>query len=266
LRNACPSLKVVIGYDGIMAHDAAHFRGCDVMLSCLGEAVRFYAQHGFMSWYLRYGFDERVLEHLAPDAVRSAVGFVGGVSLFDRAHFRRAEVLDAVARNVPVDYWISALPSFFGGFRQAAALARRGHWRSASRTLALMGPLRRLRRLSQGNLYGLEMFQALANSQVVLNVHIDRAVQAANMRLFEATGVGRCLLTDHLPGLDELFVPDAEVVTYRSTAECVEKAKYLLDHPQVCRAVGLAGQRRCLRDYSAVQTILEFEQFLRGML
>jgi len=95
------------------------------------------------------------------------------------------------------------------------------------------------------------MFQQLHDSRVALNTHIDISpVNASNMRLFEATGVGACLLTDWKANLSELFQPDAEVVAYRDAGECVEKVKYLLAHEAERRRIAVAGQRRTLRDHT----------------
>lgn len=101
--------------------------------------------------------------------------------------------------------------------------------------------------------FGLDMFSILGRSRVTLNNHGDIARFAANMRLYEATGMGACLLTDWKPDLGELFAIDSEVVAYRSDEECLEKALYLLEHPEKALEIGLAGQRRCLRDHTTFQ-------------
>ena len=95
------------------------------------------------------------------------------------------------------------------------------------------------------------MFRQLRDSRVALNTHIDISTHSAsNMRLFEATGVGACLLTDWKENLGDLFEPDAEVVAYRDAEECVEKAKYLLAHESRRRDIAAAGQRRTLREHT----------------
>jgi len=64
-------------------------------------------------------------------------------------------------------------------------------------------------------------------SKMTFNSHIDCAEQfAGNMRLFEATGMGACLITDSKSNLPEMFEPDVEVVTYRSAERVVEKVRF----------------------------------------
>ena len=64
------------------------------------------------------------------------------------------------------------------------------------------------------------------------------------MRLYEATGIGTCLTTEHRENLTDMFEPDSEVITYRDTQECVEKMRYLLAHADERDAIASAGQRR----------------------
>jgi spore maturation protein CgeB len=86
------------------------------------------------------------------------------------------------------------------------------------------------------------------------------------MRLFEATGMGACLLTDWKPNLTELFEPDVEVAVYRTPAECVDKAHYLLEHDAERRAIAAAGQRRTLRDHTYERRIAVLERILLDAL
>jgi spore maturation protein CgeB len=83
------------------------------------------------------------------------------------------------------------------------------------------------------------------------------------MRLFEATGVGACLLTDWKENLARLFEPDKEVLTYNSAAECVEKVKYILEHEAERRAIAAAGQRRTLREHNFDNRAMQIDEIIR---
>lgn len=101
-------------------------------------------------------------------------------------------------------------------------------------------------------LFGLDMFQKLQQSKIVLNKHSNPAEGTVdNIRLFQATGVGTCLLTDTGKNMGDLFEEDREVVTYSSTEECIEKAKYLLENEGIRKQIAEAGQKRTLKDHSA---------------
>ena len=107
------------------------------------------------------------------------------------------------------------------------------------------------------------MYQLLHDSRITLNTHIDISPRSAsNMRLFEATGVGICLLTDWKENLAELYEPESEVVTYRTASECVEKVRYLLGHEAERKAIAAAGQRRTLRDHTFTQRATQLHEIV----
>ena len=107
----------------------------------------------------------------------------------------------------------------------------------------------------------LDYFQLLAKSKINLNNHIDCAEgYAGNIRLFEATGMGACLMTDWMINLPEMFEDGVEIVAYRNAGECVEKVNYLLEHPQELAAIAAAGQRRTLRDHTYVNRAQQLDE------
>ena len=99
--------------------------------------------------------------------------------------------------------------------------------------------------------FGLDMFEIISNSKISLNIHGDVAGDyAANMRMFETTGVGTCLLTDWKKNIHELFEIDKEIVTYKTADECIEKTKWLLANPQKTEEIAKAGQERTLKEHN----------------
>jgi spore maturation protein CgeB len=103
--------------------------------------------------------------------------------------------------------------------------------------------------------------------RLAFNNHIDISpVSASNMRLFEATGVGTCLITDEKQNLHELFEPGKEVVTYVSAEDCVEKVQYLIENENDRRAIAEAGQRRTLRDHTFKDRAARIDEIIRKSL
>lgn len=108
------------------------------------------------------------------------------------------------------------------------------------------------------------MLRVLQRSRVTFNAHTDEGRgYIGNMRLFEATGVGTCLLTDTGANLSDLFVEDQEVVTYRSLEECIEKQRYLLAHDDIRRQIALAGQKRTLKDHTVMNRCLQIDEIIQ---
>jgi hypothetical protein len=92
--------------------------------------------------------------------------------------------------------------------------------------------------------------EVLQDSVITVNAHGDTISDVGNMRMFEATAAGACLLTDTGSNLVDLFSEDEEVVTFRSPDEAVKKATYLMENPTVAAAIAAAGQRRYERSHS----------------
>ena len=259
LRRACPSIRYVIGYEGMLNHVPEVLAGCDAVLSCVSESAPFYTRAGFRGYWMPWCFDPRLLAKLKPSQERHQVSFCGSIMLAKKLeHFGRARLLGRLQRDLDINLFFCSELDFSMIERVFLSHLYRRNFDLAWRTLQVYPAIRRLRRINCGERFGLAMFQTLADSKVTLNIHGDRVKTAANIRLFEATGVGTCLLTDWKDDLPKVFEPDQEVVTFRSHEECVEKVRYLLDHEEGRRAIAAAGQKRCLRDHNMGDHILKF--------
>jgi len=96
-------------------------------------------------------------------------------------------------------------------------------------------------------LYGIDMFNLFQKSKIVLNLHTGVAGDyAGNMRMFEVTGIGSCLLTDNKKNMNDLFEVGKEVMIYDSPEDCIEKVKWLLEHDQEREKIAMLGQRKTL--------------------
>ena len=114
---------------------------------------------------------------------------------------------------------------------------------------------------------GLDYFKVIGESRISLNKHTDRSLgDVGNLRLFEATGMGSCLLTDDGRNIRDLFEPDTEIVTYRSTAEAIEKINYLLENESAREAIAIAGQRKTLRSHTIQNRCQLIDELLKTKL
>ncbi|MBF0253987.1 MAG: glycosyltransferase family 1 protein [Candidatus Omnitrophica bacterium] len=126
-------------------------------------------------------------------------------------------------------------------------------------------PIRRLHgERCHAPVFGLKMLDVLSRSRVTFNRHTDAAMgSSANARLFEATGVGTCLLTEKTSNLKDLFEEGRELVSYGSVEECAELAKYLLDHEKEHERIAQAGQKRTLRDHTVLNRCRVIDRVIR---
>lgn len=99
-------------------------------------------------------------------------------------------------------------------------------------------------------IFGKNMYNELGKAKIGLNVHIDMAgCCAGNIRLFEVTGMGACLLTDAKDNMKDLFNTD-EMVMYDNAEDAMEKISWLLNNPKKLSDIAHKGQQRTLKDHN----------------
>ena len=288
LRARCAPRCLLVGWAGAPVAGRARLAPYDLVLSNIPEYVRRLREEGLRAEHVHHAFDPRVLERLGAVATGAIpVSFVG--QIVRDMHLERERLLLSLAEVTrPLVFSPSAelrprllassAAKYVGAMAGrvldrfgALALADRGPavvsklLRSRSRHLLPVHP--RLWRSMRPAVFGLEMYRTLARSAVSLNVHAEHSPESAsNMRLFEATGVGSCLLTDWKSNLPDLFRLDEEVIAFRGAQECIEKVRWLLDHPAARAEVARKGQARTLRDHTFARRALALDRVLRAAL
>jgi len=210
----------------------------DLIVSAAPHFVDRLRKAGVQSELLRLGFEQTILDRLGSQTIDTELAFIGSVG---KDHQQRLQLLEELCREVPIAFWGAGAEN--------------------------LPPDSPLRGRVKPPLWGYDMYRQLQRSKIALNIHIDMAEQyAANMRLYEATGVGTMLLTDWKVNLSELFEPGKEVAAYRSIDECVELVKYYLAHEDERAAIAKAGQQRTLCEHSYYHRMQELTEILSRRL
>ncbi len=235
-----PYAKLIVGQIASPMPPEAYLKGYDLIMTSFPHFVPRLRAMGVASEYFRIGFDTRVLELLGTVEKDIDASFVGGIS---RHHGKALPMLEYLARSTPIEFFGYGADSL----SRSSPIVTRHH----------------------GEVWGLDMYRALARSRVTLNRHINVAENNANnMRLYEATGVGALLITDRKDNLGELFEVGKEVVAYSSPEEAAELIRYYIAHPEEARAIALAGQARTLREHTYQRRMEELvpvlERYLAG--
>jgi spore maturation protein CgeB len=292
LREIAPSIRLVVGWCGAPYNDPQVFQAYDIVLSNVPELVSGFLAQGHRAYHVNHAFDPRILQ--AIDAERPPTidfAFAGSIIKSAEFHLEREKLLLALVEQSGLQIWSETRQptrreQVETRLRQAAfdgarGLQRLGLPNRLLQRLPVLGTAARrkkrpafdhyvdprLARRAHPPVYGLEMFQLLHDSRISLNTHIDiSSSSASNMRLYEASGVGTCLLTDWKDNLPELFEPDVEVVAYRSAQECIEKARYLLEHEDERARIAAAGQQRTLRDHTVLLRVQQIDEIIRSTL
>ena len=111
-----------------------------------------------------------------------------------------------------------------------------------------------------------DYYRLLAESKLVLNLHRDEDADIGNIRCFEVTGVGSCLITDRGRELSEFFDAENDIVTFGTVDECVEKVNYLLQHPTEIDRIARNGQRTTLSHHTVTHRCQVISAKLKKLL
>ncbi|TRT56206.1 MAG: glycosyltransferase family 1 protein [Microcystis aeruginosa Ma_QC_C_20070703_M131] len=287
LRSCCPSVKLVLGWCGAPYANSSVFKSHDIIFSNIPDLVNLFREQGHKSEYIKHAFEPRILEKIATGRAKTIdFSFIGSINKGQSAHNQRELLIKELIQKVNLQIWsavsypspaklvlltlrqlaydmIDLLKQSSSSLNKSsvAAITKFKEYRTTGFS-QVVDPV--ILKSAYPPLFGLSMFQHLHDSKVTFNNHIDISSRAAsNMRLFEATGVGTCLVTDWKDNLHDLFEPDREVVTYRSPQECVEKVKWLLEHPQEREAIAQAGQARTLKYHTFDQRAIEIDYIIR---
>jgi spore maturation protein CgeB len=99
-------------------------------------------------------------------------------------------------------------------------------------------------------MYGLELFNTISSYAIALNIHADIAKnEAANMRMFEVTGLGTCLITDYKNNLSDFF-SNEEILIYKNKFDCFETLVWAIKNPNLVNIIALAGQKKTLSNHT----------------
>tara|TARA_B100000963_G_scaffold205973_1_gene179407 strand:+ start:2020 stop:3114 length:1095 start_codon:yes stop_codon:yes gene_type:complete len=107
-----------------------------------------------------------------------------------------------------------------------------------------------LKRKSSNALYGIDYFKNLSNYKICINTHLDNDDFSGNMRLFEGTGLGCCVLTNYNRDISNFFDEGKEIITYKNHQEALEKIKWLLNNEKKLEEISLKGQEKTFKLYN----------------
>lgn len=285
LREVCGKRILMIGWQAGPTEDFGALKDLDLLLTCAPHFAEYMRQAGANAALLLHAFEPSILACLPRITERDLdFTFAGSLVLRDGFHQERYRLVRHLIDSTPLLIWGEIIeakspPKRARLLSPARAVARhlknlelssdpgskpKSRQQVFSRKSLIVPPDMADRNRFRASVFGLRYYEILARSKVALNSHIDCAEQTAgNMRLFEATGTGACLLTDRKSNLSELFQPDVEVATYGSREECAEKVKFLLTHDEERKAIGAAGQRRVMRDHTFEQRAVRLDNLIR---
>jgi spore maturation protein CgeB len=272
IKSKCPSIRIVVGYCGEGHPSPGYFKSHDIIISCAKDNVELFKDYGLSAYHIYHAFHSDIIDQLGPKPEKtSELAFIGRIYPTSIFHRQRAEFLGKLSEDIPFAihgeirdaYELSKyqpLKSFlyrkimgvgdalidYNKFSEIKYIKNYLNYKEAK---SLQTHIMKLRNLQKNQFLGLKMFDTIRTYKMLLNYHSSPRV-AANLRMFEVTGMGACLITDWKENICEIFEPDKEIITFRNVDEAKEKIRYLKNNPDVIESISRAGQKRTIRDHT----------------
>jgi spore maturation protein CgeB len=278
-------VKLVAWYGADCGNESI-FSQFDLTLSNSAHLVHNLRNQGMSAEVLRHSFDPIILEKIGSISNKiNRVAFFGNLDNRSKDFCERTEFICDLSKNIP-------LFDIFGNFYRPNIHERFKFYflekrYEISSTLLKVLKSPKLKYWSNYNnlppspwtlpkefissikkpLFGHEMLTKLNSYQIAFNYHNKHTGDCScNMRIFEATGLGCCLLTDYKSNIHTMFEEDREVVTYKTIEEAITKANYLIENPQISREIGLAAQKKTLLKYNSIHQVDDLFNIFKNLL
>jgi len=272
LLREVPSIKLVIGHicAPYNSEIAEKFKLFDIMFTCIPCFKEELAKQGVKTYLLYHAFETSLLNNIntGNNFPESEFLFSGSLYTGSGFHKSRIEYIEKMlASGINMDLYcnleskkkvlvkktmytvINSLKAANLDFVTENVSFLRKH--KSYGDVPIKYYSKKLIESSRPPVFGYEMYQLLSKAKICFNIHGEVAEKCAgNIRLFEATGVGSCLVTDWKENINDLFEPDTEIVTYKSVDECIDKVKWLINNPIEREKIAKAGQKRTLKDHT----------------
>ena len=98
-------------------------------------------------------------------------------------------------------------------------------------------------------------YRIYSNSKLNLNITNRSIETGAAQRIFDIMSAGGAVISNWQEELEELFIPDKEIVLFRSPEEFIDKADYYLKNPAERNKIAQKGHDRVKKDYNYVKSL-----------
>lgn len=288
LLKEVPSIKLFVGHHCAPFNEdlAEKFKLFNIMFTCIPCLKNEFEELGIKTYLMYHGFETSILGSVNENNNFNDIEFLFTGSLYSGSGFHksRIEYIESMLKSgIKIDLYCN-----LESFKKLLSKKLFYHLISTLKKLKLekliesipilnknkaFGDLSikfystKLLNSSKPPVFGKEMYQLLAKSKICFNIHGEVADKCAgNIRLFEATGVGSCLVTDWKDNITELFEPGKEIVTYKTVEECIEKVKWLIENPEEREKIAKAGQQRTLKYHSIENRAKKLDEILSAHL
>jgi len=260
----------LVGWYGANCGNENIFSNFDLTLSNSKNLVSSLRSKGYKSKLLQHSFELDILKKIkVSKKIKNRISFFGNLNM-DKDFYERSKTIESIKSEI----------KYFDIFAEAHCPKKKCEYKyemikirhKTSKFLMKLYPKfkkskwadeeflpkspwelsKKFTKSVNNALYGKEMFEKLSQYRMTFNKHNNHTGDVAcNMRIFEATGMGKTLVTDNKSDISDYFLADEEVVVYNNKCEAIEKIKYLNENPNVSESIARKGQLKCHNSHNS---------------
>lgn len=248
----------------ISAQSCGLFKKFDQIYTGSNNYVKKLNDKGANAFLVRHAFEPDIINRVSKNKKESRVCFSGSI-IFDmksKSHLNRLDMLQAM-HDVQIKYdsygYIYIEKSIKGKIKQiiGGGLTYFHYKNIVEKIEDTMRP----------PVFGIDYYECLASHCVGVNTHSPIIESGAgNMRMFEVTGVGTCLITDKREENSLLFEEGKEIVVYDGVEDLISKINWLIDNPREIERIAVEGQKRTINDYNYKNKMLIINDYIQKIL
>ena len=213
--------KIMVGHVGRNLKDLERFKNYDMVFTSHTETIEILSKLNIPVYYTKLGFHEAVINQIEYGSKKHFITYLGSLN---GVHKEKTEEIVNFFNNHEFDFNI---------YGQGINDFDDSH------------PIHKFYR---GEAFGIDMYQIIANSHIVLNRHAF--YNGNNLRNYEVTGIGSLLLSDYQPSLDDDFEINEEILVYKDYRELENILKKLLNNPELILTIANAGMSKTRSSYT----------------
>lgn len=230
--------------------------------------VNLLKQYNINTKLLHHAFAPELLQRAAVKTRTLSIGFSGSI-MIPMHSYRLSVFANLLRRGVNLDIATDIYGSyFFPSFLDVARYVKRVlYGKDVFNICQIRKDEKLIKSVTKPAVFGLDYFRFIGSHNICLNINPFMTKKGTgNIRMFETTGMGACLLTDYRDENREIFEPDYEIVEYNSVEELNEKIDWLLSHPATVESIASAGQKRTLQYYTYKNKAEQLNEYIQGLI
>jgi spore maturation protein CgeB len=257
-------------------------KSVDFVITCTPGIKQDFESKGIRTYLVYHGFDSDLLLRMKDNSNTARHNLVFSGSLFpgDDYHNERIEFIERLLEEkIKLTLFVNLEKSYKIRIKQSihflAKLLKNLKMEKLTDRIPLFeygrSPVKNysdtLIKSNHNPVFGIDMYNLFDASDTVLNMHVGIAGDwAGNMRIFEVTGVGSCLLTDNKKNIADLFDVNNEILVYDGTEDCIEKINWLIGHEDERKRIAESGQQKTLKYHTVENRCMQIADIITGEL